>query len=362
MGLVIGMLKSVRIQNFRQFRDLQLDGLAQINLITGKNNTGKTSLLEALWVHAAAPSDPGVVSAVARLRGIDKLALDGPAAWGWIFHDPTGDEGLILSTVSHAGEAESLRISTSAATDVLRQGLSGELQHESGRVVSTAEIAARALKIVYTDGNSTVHKGSFGVLGEHGVPIPALASARRNFYFLSNRAGDPEQEAKNFDQLVLSGREEDIVSTYQLIDKRVSAVRSIDAGVGRSIYVRLTDGNFLPMSVMGHGFYRAGKIATAVVSASGGIVLIDEFDDGLHHGVLEDVWRKVIAMAIKHSVQVFATTHSYECLEAAVRASEGEEVQLAFFRLERRDDSNIEIVGGEESRLRSAIRVGYELR
>jgi AAA15 family ATPase/GTPase len=46
------MFKSVRIQNFRQFKDLKLDNLAQINLITGRNGAGKTSLLEAVYLLA----------------------------------------------------------------------------------------------------------------------------------------------------------------------------------------------------------------------------------------------------------------------------------------------------------------------
>ena len=112
---------------------------------------------------------------------------------------------------------------------------------------------------------------------------------------------------------------------------------------------------------MGHGFYRAGKLATAVTSAAGGIALIDEFDDGLHYSVLEDVWRAVIDMAIRHSVQVFATTHSWECLEAAVKGSDGHEGILSFYRLDRHK-GEIEVVAGEDDRLRSAIRVGFEIR
>jgi AAA15 family ATPase/GTPase len=80
------MFKSVRIQNFRQFRDLKLDGLAQINLITGANDTGKTSLLEALAL-LLSPTAPEIVRTIANIRGIDTIGVEGPDAWGWIFHD-----------------------------------------------------------------------------------------------------------------------------------------------------------------------------------------------------------------------------------------------------------------------------------
>lgn len=87
------MFKSVRIQNFRQFRDLKLDNLAQINLITGKNDTGKTSLLEALLLHVS-PSNPEMVLTIADQRGMASVLADGPGAWGWIFRE-SDDSGTI---------------------------------------------------------------------------------------------------------------------------------------------------------------------------------------------------------------------------------------------------------------------------
>ncbi len=44
------MLQSIEIENFRCFEKTAISGFEQINLITGKNNSGKTALLEALFV------------------------------------------------------------------------------------------------------------------------------------------------------------------------------------------------------------------------------------------------------------------------------------------------------------------------
>ena len=46
------MFKSLRIRNYRVFKDLQVDGLHRINLIGGRNNAGKTSFLEAIFLLA----------------------------------------------------------------------------------------------------------------------------------------------------------------------------------------------------------------------------------------------------------------------------------------------------------------------
>ena len=45
------MYSSFHAQNFRGFKDVQLDDLARVNLIAGKNNTGKTALLEAILTY-----------------------------------------------------------------------------------------------------------------------------------------------------------------------------------------------------------------------------------------------------------------------------------------------------------------------
>jgi len=55
-------------------------------------------------------------------------------------------------------------------------------------------------------------------------------------------------------------------------------------------------------------------IALALIQARGGLLLIDEIDTGLHYSVMGDMWRLVVEAAQRSDVQVFATTHSLDCL------------------------------------------------
>ncbi|EMH33543.1 hypothetical protein HMPREF1425_01506 [Helicobacter pylori GAM71Ai] len=43
------MIQSVRIKNFKNFKNTQIDGFTKLNIITGQNNAGKSNLLEALY-------------------------------------------------------------------------------------------------------------------------------------------------------------------------------------------------------------------------------------------------------------------------------------------------------------------------
>jgi AAA15 family ATPase/GTPase len=79
------MYTSFEIENFRCFNRLKVDKLARINLITGKNNSGKTSLLEALWLHAA-PNNPMLTLRLNHIRGIKEGDYNSEELWGWLFH------------------------------------------------------------------------------------------------------------------------------------------------------------------------------------------------------------------------------------------------------------------------------------
>jgi predicted ATP-dependent endonuclease of OLD family len=92
--------------------------------------------------------------------------------------------------------------------------------------------------------------------------------------------------------------------------------------------------------------------------------LIDEFESGLHHTVQTDLWRLIIQFANQLDIQVFATTHSWDCVEAFQQASaEDQTEQSLLIRLEkRRDAAGIEAVLYDKRRMEIATREGIEVR
>ncbi len=104
------------------------------------------------------------------------------------------------------------------------------------------------------------------------------------------------------------------------------------------------------------------SVLLAITNANGGVVLIDEVENGLHHSVLVDVW-KAIAVAARHNnVQVFATTHSYECIAAAHDAfADNEPYDLRLFRLDRRDET-ISLAKYDREIVETALDMNMEVR
>jgi AAA15 family ATPase/GTPase len=130
------------------------------------------------------------------------------------------------------------------------------------------------------------------------------------------------------------------------------------------IHGDIGEGRLFPLPVMGDGMTRLLSLVVAMGNAPKGVVLVDEVENGLHHSVLEKVWQTIAEAARQFEVQVFATTHSFECIAAAHRAF-GADLGFEYdFRLHRLERVNGNIVAKTYDRdaLRAALEMGLEVR
>jgi len=100
----------------------------------------------------------------------------------------------------------------------------------------------------------------------------------------------------------------------------------------------------------------------AIGNAQNGVVLVDEIENGLHHSTLPNVWQAIGEVARQFKTQVFATTHSLECITAAHQAfSASERYDFRLHRLECTDET-IRAVTYDQESLAAAIKTGLEVR
>ena len=125
-----------------------------------------------------------------------------------------------------------------------------------------------------------------------------------------------------------------------------------DIGVGRRV----------PMSQMGEGMVRLLSLVLEITKASGGVVLIDEIENGLHHSVMTKIWRAVGEAARRSNTQIFATTHSWECIRAAHEAFlQNGTYDLRLHRLER-INGDIKAVTYDQKTLDTSVEMNLEVR
>lgn len=89
---------------------------------------------------------------------------------------------------------------------------------------------------------------------------------------------------------------------------------------GSHILVDLGLSEMIPLSQAGQGLYRLLVVLSELIGETPDVCLLDEIENGLHYSAYEDVWAGLAQATDEMGVQLIATTHSRECLEAAHRA------------------------------------------
>jgi predicted ATPase len=117
----------------------------------------------------------------------------------------------------------------------------------------------------------------------------------------------------------------------------------------------------VPLRGLGYGVARLFDILLALVNAEDGFLFIDEFENGLHYSIQEQAWKAVLDLAVELNVQVFATTHSSDCVEAFEQVSESAAEEMILTRLFVEDGTvRAETLGS--SKLSRLLELGREVR
>ncbi|MBS1248571.1 MAG: ATP/GTP phosphatase [Chloroflexi bacterium] len=361
------MLTSFTVENFRGFDSLTIEPFERINLIAGRNNIGKTALLEAFWLYHGY-HNPELGLRLRQFRGFDKLKKD-EFLWD-MFLDFDPQKTIALSSRDQDNRVRSLRITIqehpTSRVSLHKRPVDGNdinsLAAESIEQETTAPIESRIL-LDYTDAlgekvqaYADVESDSIRFKRPPNVEVP-------NGIFLAARRRDNlEALAERFSNLAVDNEEDKIVQILGIIEPRLKGLTVQHRGGSPIIYGDIGAGRKMPLPLMGDGTGRLLGIALAISEARDAILLVDEIENGLHYTVMEKVWRGIANLAREYNVQVFATTHSEECLRAAHRAfSANQQYDFALHRLER-VEGKIQVVTFDRETLDAAIEMDAEVR
>ena len=349
------MLERLHIRNYRVFNDLKIDRLSRINLIAGKNNSGKTSLLEAIVLLAGA-GDPQIAINVNIVRGI---ALDakvteaiGETLWKPMFseldmsgaieimgyHQTLGQ--LTLKIASEQPRTTEISLDRTGGASVTKPPYQWSLifryASDAGRRVGRVRVEGQELKI-----------------DQDKAPLPFEAA------IVQSRTGTVQEDAILLGALRKRKQDHLLLNALQVIEPKLQSVENNFASGAPMMWGDIGLSELIPLPVMGEGMTRIARLVLAISAAPDGVVLMDEIENGLHHSVLSKVWKVVDAAAQQFNTQIFATTHSFECVEAAHEALGADGFLL--HRLEANNTEN-RCVTYEPEEIDVALRHNLEIR
>ncbi len=350
------MLERLHIRNYRVFNDLEIDRLSRINLIAGKNNSGKTSLLEAIFLLSGAGNAQMAMNIMA-FRGIDSVSGTSQTIretfWKPIFSALDMDK-----TVEIRGHHESVGpLNLTVTLDTPR---TTELPLKVPVGTNLAELSsAPQLMFSFSSRLTGEIKGRMRTTGQAiqletpHAEVPFLSR------FLSSRGGNLKEDAVLLGVLRRQKKGHLLLEALQSIEPRLQSIEDNSASGEPLIWGDIGLSELVPLPVMGEGMTRIARLVLAISATPNGVVLADEIENGLHHSVLSKVWKVVDTAARQFNTQIFATTHSFECVEAAQKALGADGFLL--HRLEANGTEN-RCVTYESEEIDVALRHNLEIR
>ncbi len=359
------MYSRISIKNFRGIGSLEVDGLRRINLIVGRNNSGKTSFLESLFLLGGAP-DPHLPTRLGQLRG-QRLGDTYPdQLWRPLFHnmDPRSPVELLGQWDQEPG-ARTLRID--AGLEPTSSIPPGQPAEDDGGIATTIQdsvINRLNLRSEETGGILTIIN-STAIFDPDTGTIKAVGQQRSDFVrttLLSARAyPNPARYAQQFSSLLKKKQDRDVMDGLKIIAPNLQRIEVVSESIGPSIYLDIGQDALVPLTVSGEGMVRMFSIILELISSRNGVLLIDEIDNGLHYRVMPKLWKLLGALVEKHDVQIFATTHNDDMMRSALEGFSGTEGMLGLFRIDKRGERDVMVSYSEEA-MKGILEDHFEVR
>jgi len=354
------MIKKFKINNFKTFEAIEIKPLERINLISGKNNVGKTSLLEAIFLHEGA-HNAGLALVIEKFRGI--VTFDNNEFLSELFTKFKTQQEILLEAEYIDGNHLLLRIRQEAINK------STAVDIENVELQGTASITPRIIFQGEANGKIVCNSQFFIGTDPKGLLRPISSTVKQALrptaIFVSTGISKEEKNrinAERFSSQVIKKRKERIIDALKIIDPRLVNLELSKRGNDNFVCGDIGYDKMLPLSLMGEGMDRYLSLVLSILTAENGVVLIDEIENGLYHSLCPKIWANLAKLARDHNVQVIATTHSYECIKSAHESfKQDQQYDFILHRLDRVGE-RIEDVSYDKETLEAALKSDMEIR
>ena len=368
---------NISIYNFRGIDDAKLEGLADLNLVVGKNNSGKSSILEAFFV-LSGMSNPQVLLDINFIRN---LKLNNDNDFRYVFKNlnlakpielsgevdnvprlckimpyKDNERSIILPQNNISPKQASLEASLSPF-----KFPSSSLIPETPRLENKGR-AVDGLVISFKNEESP-EEHAYISLKSGKIEVPKAYEEELSARYLNSQS--ILMGMIDVSPMVKKKQIKELVNILKEIEPQLNDIQIVN---DNEIYCDVGKAELLPIGIMGDGMRRILGVLSAMYDMTGGVLLLDEVENGLHYSSLKVFWKAVLMLQKKLDVQIIATTHSYEALGALADVKEELEESnlrstplLSLYRIEKEEEKT-RIVHYDNDDVLISLDEYYEVR
>lgn len=335
------MINEIEIKNFRAFEHTRIKGFGAVNLIGGENNVGKTSLLEALLIYTERSSD-AIIALRKMRRESDHLIQSAPETlWDYLFYkrkkkeeifiDVNGGKWIKGYTTKFGDYGEEYEENFDFSETALN------LSIDNGNIQGYGFFKDNSSKYSY-------HYTMFSIKieSQNDKNIFNYQKSNHSLPFIKSTERLSEEELINlFTQAKKDKKIKAVVNILAKIDKQIVNL-SLDGTGGDKVVLAVdtVDEEVLPLGMFGDAVRKATELLLIALTSDSKAIFIDEIENGIHYTKQADLWQALFTIAKEREIQIFATTHSKEMIEAFARVggqaeNEGQGVYFEMYRSPR---------------------------
>jgi hypothetical protein len=352
------MIRELEIRNFRGFSHLKVEGLNRVNVITGANAAGKTSILEALFMCAGA----GALSVSFQLRAYRQLSnkidlnLDTrqyEGLWEDLFHQEDSAKIIQIDGTGDEADSRSIRIfhehrgsqlipfdtDTPVASTSNPQIISEWRRNDEPPITVKPKITAQGI----TFDNTPFEHFPVMMFGPH-------------------IADTAEEVARRFSSLSRTGEIESVIKSLCDEFDFIEGLSLEYLSGAPAVFAKLKYQNRkLPLGFVSDGVHKLFSILLGIALTKNGLVLIDQIEDGFYFKKFDSLWRLILRASKDNNCQLFVSTHSAECLRGLLPTIKGYGQDFSLLYADRMQDLlTLHTVEGKF--FEAALEQGFEVR
>ena len=320
-------LQKIEINRYRGIKNMILDDLSNINILIGDNNSGKTSILEAVQL-LSIPFSTSMIRSVAhqRQRGMLRFASAPPEEnLRWIFPQVDGEQQSIQLVLFLNGERKSMTFHYFEEKFLeIPPHLEGVLEAKADEEIVILEQKVNvdvngekreiSLRPARTEWKEPLYKVEYISASEHRF-LPA--------------------SGRDIGKVILDNKKDELILLLQEFDSSITGLEIIPHKETNNIYIQKNEKELVPLFSCGDGLQKVLLVATAILNTQNGVLLLDEAEVGIHTKMIPVFFEWLSKLSEQHNVTIFLTTHSLEAVDGILAASKESLKNLSFYRLEK---------------------------